>query len=354
MTSPVSAPVSRRLLLAGSLSAALLGGLVACSDDESAPPPEPSPTPSFPVTVEHMYGTTTVKAEPQRIVVVGYTEQDTLLALGVVPIATTQWVGDVPYAVFPWAVDKLGDAKPTVLESAEGLSIPAVTKLKPDLIIGTNAGLSQEDYTALSKIAPTIANSGVYGSEYYEPWPTQTVLVGQGRRPGGPGAEAGRRPHPAVRRGRRRAPEVGRDDGRVRAGTVRRRQRDRLARGTGHRLPHRSRLHDPDRRSTKFVDDQVAQAQISAEDVGVLNDAEVLVWATDVAGDGADIQQDKILGKLDAVKEGRSVYSGEELASAIYFSSILSLPTCSIGSFPSWRRSCRAELPAGTCDGRLA
>ena len=55
----------------------------------------------------------------------------------------------------------------------------------------------------------------------------------------------------------------------------------------------------------KFVDDEVAQAQISAKDVGVLNDAEVLVWGTDVAGDGVDIQQDKILGKLDAVKEER-------------------------------------------------
>ena len=74
------------------------------------------------------------------------------------------------------------------------------------------------------------------------------------------------------------------------------------------------------------MDDQVAQAQIPAEDTGVLNDAEVLVWATDVDGDGADIQQDKILGKLDAVKEGRSVYTGDELTSAIYFSTILSLP----------------------------
>ena len=58
----------------------------------------------------------------------------------------------------------------------------------------------------------------------------------------------------------------------------------------------------------------------------MLNDAEVLVWTTDVDGDGVDIQQDKILGKLDAVKEGRSVYTGDELASAIYFSTILSLP----------------------------
>jgi iron complex transport system substrate-binding protein len=324
VTSPVSAPVSRRLLLAGSLSAVLLGG-VACSDDESAPPPEPSPTPSFPVTVEHMYGATTVKAEPRRIVVVGYTEQDVLLALGVVPIATTQWVGDVPYAVFPLAVDKLGDAKPTVLESAEGLSIPAVTKLKPDLIIGTNAGLSEEDYAALSKVAPTIANSGVYGSEYYEPWPTQTVLVGKAV-----GREAQAQKlvddltqrfaevavaHPQFDKTPAAFVQAPYDDGSVIAwpqglGT------DFLT-DLGFTIP--TSLNE-------FVDDQVAQAQISAEDVGVLNDAEVLVWASDVDGDGADIQQDKILGKLDAVKEGRSVYAGEMLSSAIYFGSVLSLP----------------------------
>ena len=313
------------MLLAGSLSVAFLGALAACSDDESAPPPEPSPTPSFPVTVEHMYGTTTVKAEPQRIVVVGYTEQDTLLALGVIPIATTQWVGDAPYAVFPWAVDKLGDAKPTVLESAEGLSISAVTELEPDLIIGTNAGLSQEDYTALSKIAPTIANSGIYGSEYYEPWPTQTVLVGKAV-----GREAQAQKlvddltqryaeisvaHPKWDGTTAAFAQAPYDDGSVIAWP------DGLGTGfltdLGFTIPPSI---------DKFVDDQVAQAQISAEDVGVLNDAQVLVWATDVAGDGADIQQDKILGKLDAVKEGRSVYTGEELASAIYFSTILSLP----------------------------
>ena len=52
----------------------------------------------------------------------------------------------------------------------------------------------------------------------------------------------------------------------------------------------------------------------------------MLVWSADVDGDGTDIQQDKILGKLEAVKEGRSVYTGELLTSAIYFSTILSLP----------------------------
>ncbi|HEY5979306.1 MAG TPA: ABC transporter substrate-binding protein [Microlunatus sp.] len=325
MTSPVPTPLSRRLLLAGSLSAALLGALSACSGDDVGPAPTPSPTPSFPVTVQHMYGSTTVKAEPKRIVVVGYTEQDTLLALGVAPIATTQWVGDVPYAVFPWAVDKLGDAKPTVLESAEGLSIPEITKLEPDLIIGTNAGLSQEDYTALSKIAPTIANSGVYGSEFYEPWPTQTVIVGEavGRK-----AQAEKLvddltqrfaevavAHPAWDGTKAGFVEAPYDDGSVIAWPA----------GLGTSFLTDLGFTIPESFS-KFVDDQVAQAQIPAEDTGVLNDAKVLVWTTDVAGDGVDIQQDEVLGKLDAVKEGRSVYTGDELASAIYFSTILSLP----------------------------
>ena len=91
----------------------------------------------------------------------------------------------------------------------------------------------------------------------------------------------------------------------------------------------------------KFVDDQVAQAQIPAKDTGVLNDAEVLVWATDVAGDGADIQQDKVLGKLDAVKEGRSVYTGDDAGLGDLLQHDPESPVrARSSSFPSWRRSC--------------
>lgn len=76
----------------------------------------------------------------------------------------------------------------------------------------------------------------------------------------------------------------------------------------------------------KFVSQDVAQAQIPGKDAKVLNDAKVLVWGVDVDGDGSDIEKDKILGKLDAVEDGRSIYTGELLTSAIYFNSILSLP----------------------------
>ena len=38
------------------------------------------------------------------------TEQDDLLALGVVPIAITDWFGGEPFGVWPWAPPKLGGA----------------------------------------------------------------------------------------------------------------------------------------------------------------------------------------------------------------------------------------------------
>ena len=317
-------PLSRRLFLGGSLSALLVGGLAACTDSAKEPEPEATPTPTFPVTVEHLYGNTTVKADPQRIVVIGYNEQDILLALGVKPIATTQFAGDAPYAVYPWAVDKLGDAKPTVLEAAEGLQLEEIKKLKPDLIIGTNAGLDQETYDELTKIAPTIPNSGSYDNTYYERWQIQTVLVGQ-----------------AVGR-EQQAQEL--------VDALTQRYAD-VAAAHPHwhdvtaafvQAPYDdgSTIAWPDGLGTDFLTDlgfvipasldeyvteEVAQAQIPGKDAKVLNDAKLLVWGTDTK-DGSDIENDKILKKLDAVKDGRSIFTGEPLTSAIYFSSILSLP----------------------------
>ena len=60
------------------------------------------------VTVKHVFGETKVPAPPKRVVSAGFTEQDDLLAVGVVPIAVTDWWGDQPFGVWPWALPKLG------------------------------------------------------------------------------------------------------------------------------------------------------------------------------------------------------------------------------------------------------
>ena len=89
---------SRRQLLAGLSALALAPALVACGEDsggesaDAAPDAEKSEQGAFPVTLEHKYGSTTLEKAPARVVCVGLTEQDALLALGIVPVGGDQVV----------------------------------------------------------------------------------------------------------------------------------------------------------------------------------------------------------------------------------------------------------------------
>jgi iron complex transport system substrate-binding protein len=129
------------------------------------------------VTVKHIFGETKVPAPPTRVVSAGFTEQDDLLALGVVPIAVTDWFGGEPFAVWPWAQPRLGGAQPIVLSLADGIQVDQIASLRPDLIVATNAGLDSDTYTRLSNIAPTIAQSGQ--DAFFEPWKDQATTIGQ-------------------------------------------------------------------------------------------------------------------------------------------------------------------------------
>lgn len=131
----------------------------------------------FPVTIEHKYGSTTVDQEPQRIVSVGYTEQDDLLALGITPVALRPWGTPVPHGVWPWAEHLLGEEKPVVLARGE-LNFEAIADLNPDLIVGIYAGLTQEDFDRLSLIAPVVADPANY-VRYATPWEEQFRIIAQ-------------------------------------------------------------------------------------------------------------------------------------------------------------------------------
>ena len=129
------------------------------------------------VTVKHVFGETKVPAPPKRVVSAGLTEQDDLLAVGVIPIAVTDWFGGEPFGVWPWAQPKLGGAQPVVLNLADGVPVDQIASLKPDLIVATNAGLDQDTYNKLTAVAPTIAQSGQ--DAFFEPWKTQATTIGQ-------------------------------------------------------------------------------------------------------------------------------------------------------------------------------
>jgi len=56
------------------------------------------------VTVKHAFGETKVPGPPKRVVSAGLSDADDLLAVGVVPIAVTDWFGGEPFGVWPWAL----------------------------------------------------------------------------------------------------------------------------------------------------------------------------------------------------------------------------------------------------------
>lgn len=132
---------------------------------------------AFPITLEHKYGSTTIESKPERVVLVGLVEQDILLQLGTVPVATTEWYGEHPGAIFPWAVELVGDAElPEVLGFE--IDFEKVAALQPDVIIGLYTGITEDDYNLLSQIAPTIAQPLGY-VDYGVPWDEATHIVGQ-------------------------------------------------------------------------------------------------------------------------------------------------------------------------------
>ncbi|MFK0240188.1 ABC transporter substrate-binding protein [Microbacterium sp. NPDC090281] len=118
---------------------------------------------AFPVTVEHALGQTKIDTEPERVVVIGWTTPDVVVALGRVPVA----VGFNAYGAdaegyFPWfreAVEELGGEMPMALPSLERgeIDFEELLSTEPDLILATYSGISEEDYDRLSDIAPTVA-----------------------------------------------------------------------------------------------------------------------------------------------------------------------------------------------------
>ena len=171
------------LRLAPLLAAAALAlSLAACgsSDDDSNDASGASGE-GFPVSVKHTFGTTEIESEPQRVVAVAWSNQDTALALGVVPVAMPKvtYGDDDTDGLHPWVkdkIDELGGETPTLFDETDGIDAAAVAKAEPDLILAVHSGLTKEEYETLSKIAPTVAYPD---KAWGTPWRDAIELTGQ-------------------------------------------------------------------------------------------------------------------------------------------------------------------------------
>ena len=298
---------SRRSFLTVTAGAALVA---ACS---STKPGEVAKDGS--VTVKHIFGETKIPAPPKRVVSAGFTEQDDLLAVGVVPIAVTDWFGGEPFGVWPWAQPKLGGAQPVVLNLNDGIQVDQIASLKPDLIVATNAGLDQDTYTKLSAIAPTIAQSGP--DAFFEPWKDQATTIGQ-----------------AVFKVDEMAALITAVDEKFAAVG---KNNPQFA-GKKVLLLGGTFYQDCVRVTTQgWRTDFLTNMGFTIPDTGgglvprdkmasVLDGADVLIWSTESDDEQAALLADPMVAKLQATVGKRNVFIGKDLAGAIAFASTLSYP----------------------------
>jgi iron complex transport system substrate-binding protein len=303
----VRAALSRRSFLTITAGAALAA---ACS---SPKPGEVAKDGS--ITVKHIFGETKIPAPPKRVVSAGFTEQDDLLAVGVVPIAVTDWFGAEPFGVWPWAQPKLGGAQPVVLNLNDGIQVDQIASLKPDLIVATNAGLDQDTYTKLSAIAPTVAQSGP--DAFFEPWKAQATAIGQAVFKNDDMAKL-------VAGVDEKFAAVGKNNPQFAGKKV------LLVGGTF--FEDSVRVTTPGWR-TDFLTNMGFTVPDAGEGLvprdkmaSVLDDADVLIWTTESDDEQTALLADPLVSKLRATTANRNVFTGKDLAGAIAFASTLSYP----------------------------
>jgi len=155
------------LAATAAIAALTLSGCSATADDETGS--DTAAGGSFPVTIEHAFGDTTIDAEPTRVVTWGWGSADDAIALGVVPVAIPfQAYGGDENGVLPWiseALDEQGEELPTVLSDSTEPPYEEIAEAAPDVILAAYSGLTEEQYELLSAIAPVVAYPD-------EPWST--------------------------------------------------------------------------------------------------------------------------------------------------------------------------------------
>jgi iron complex transport system substrate-binding protein len=289
--------------------------LAGCSSDK---PPSAATGGGGPVTITHIFGETTIATPPKRVVSAGFTGQDDLLALGIVPIAVTNWFGDQPFGVWPWAQSKLGNAKPVVLNLDNGIQVNQISVLKPDLIVATDAGLDQDAYQKLAAIAPTLAQST--GDAFFEPWKDQAKAVGQAVFQSGQTASLIN----GVDKGFAAVADKYQQFKNKRVLLLQGRLHDdTVVATTGWQTDFLTQmgLAVPESLAAFAVDQQ--RAFIPRDKIkSVLSDADLLIWATESDKDQADL-----LAKPDVAEHrSRSVFTTKDQAGAIAYASPLSYP----------------------------
>lgn len=320
---PPSGGATRRQFLAGSLTlAALLAGCGQGSGASSGGGGEGAAE-GFPVRIEHKYGTAEITAPPERVVTVGLTEQDYVLALEGTLVGAREWFGEHPGALWPWATDRLGDRPLPEVLPRDQLNFEQLAALEPDLVLGVNSGLTREEYDTLAGIATTVAQPKRY-ADYGAPWQEITRVVGRALGRSGRAEQLVKDLEGRFEQARADHPELDGATGILAtsiSGTA-----YVYAEGPAPRFLTTLGLELPPEVEGLFTGDNREPVQLSLEQLRLL-EADVVVMG--IYGDrGTSVAANPLYRRLTVSREGRDLLLPEmSLANgALSFSTVLSLP----------------------------
>jgi iron complex transport system substrate-binding protein len=290
------------------------------SSASTAPAPTSGPAAdAFPVTIEHLWGSTTIDAAPERVVTLGVTDADTVLELGVTPVALTGFAF-FDTGLGPWATPLVEGEMPLLLTGEP--NVEQIATLDPDLILAISAGFDEPIYEQLAAIAPTVVRPA--GTAAYQvPRDEATRMIATALGQPGRGEEliagadaqftaaAAAHPEFAGRTGVVVLPY----DGKYGAYTPRD-ARGRFMAELGFELPPAIAALDDG--SNFFI-------ELSQEQVGLL-DADVLVMLADAPDARAFVDGDQVLQQVPVVRDGRMVIPDTDTRGSITYNTPLSVP----------------------------
>ncbi|MDF9715888.1 ABC transporter substrate-binding protein [Nocardioides sp. ChNu-99] len=184
----MSLPSLRRSTALAAAAGVALLGLTACStgssDADSAGESTANTTAeadAFPVTIATSFGDVTIEDEPEKVVTLGV-DGENAVALGVAPIAIEKmsWGGNAEGRTdwFDEALAEIdGAEEPQLLDVTDGIPTAEIIALEPDVVIGTNSGLTQDDYDTLTDAGIDVV--GYPGTQWATTWRQSIEMVGQ-------------------------------------------------------------------------------------------------------------------------------------------------------------------------------
>ena len=269
--------------------------------------------------MEHKYGSTEIESQPKRVVAVGYTEQDAVLAPGVKRVGEREFLGGYDNNRRPWAQAALGGTTPQSV-GQEQVNFEKVASLRPDILLGVNSGMSSRDYKTLSKIAPTVPQTDEF-IDFGVPWQEQTRMIGEAL-----GLQD--KAEQVVKDAEAKIAAVAKEHPEFKGKTA------ALAYGSGggkfgaySSQDYRTRFFgDLGFRTPKTIDKLAGKSfyvDFSKEQVRLIDQDVIIMFASE-----KDVAGDPLYKRLDAVEEGRVIYLDleDQLAGALGFGSPLSLP----------------------------